>query len=52
MFGYIVHDIDEIASVATGYGPAMDFFAEFIHGWGQARKKLDDHKITQEEYEE
>lgn len=30
----------------------MNFFAEFIHDWEEMRKKLDDHIITKEEYEE
>lgn len=52
VFGYTVHDIDGTAAIATGYGPAMNFFAEFIHDWEDMREKLDNHEITKEEYEE
>lgn len=52
VFGYTVHDIDGTAAIATGYGPAMNFFAEFINDWEDMREKLDNHEITKEEYEE
>lgn len=52
IFGYTVRDIDGTFAIATGYGPAMNFFAEFIHDWEEMRKKLDDHEITKDEYEE
>lgn len=51
-FGYTVRNIDGTAAIATGHGPAMNFFAEFIHDWENMRKKLDDHEITKEEYED
>lgn len=52
IIGYTARDIDETAAIATGSGPAMDFFSEFIHDWEEARKKLDNREIIQEEYEE
>lgn len=52
IFGYTVRDIDGTATIATGYGSAMNFFADFIHDWEDMRKKLDDHEITKEEYED
>lgn len=50
-FGYIVRDIDGVPAIVKGYGNATDFFAEYVRDWEEARKKLDDHEITQEEYE-
>lgn len=52
IFGYTVRDINGTAAIATGYDPATNFFAEFIHDWEDMRKKLDDHEITKEEYED
>lgn len=51
-FGYTVRDIDGVPAIVKGYGSAMDFFAEFVRDWGQIREKLDNHEITQDEYEE
>lgn len=50
-FGYTVRDIDGVPAIVKGYGNAMDFFAEFVRDWEQMRAKLDNHEITQEEYE-
>lgn len=49
---YTVRDIDGVPAIVKGYGNAMDFFAEFVRDWEQMRAKLDDHEITQEEYED
>ena len=51
-FGYTVRSIDGTAAITTGYGPAMNFFAEFIYDWELMREKLDNREITKEEYEE
>lgn len=50
-FGYTVRDIDGVPAIVKGYGPAMDFFVEFVRDWEQMREKLDNHEITKEEYE-
>lgn len=51
-FGYTVRDFSGVPAIVKGYGNAMDFFAEFVRNWEQRRTKLDNHEITQEEYEE
>lgn len=51
VFSYTVCDTDGAAAIATGHGPAMDFFADFIHDWEDMRKKLDNHEITKNKYE-
>ena len=51
-FGYTVRDIDGVPAIVKGYGSAMGFFADFIRDWEQMRARLDDHEITQEEYED
>lgn len=50
--GYTVRDINGAAAIATGYGPAMGFFAEFIRNWEDMRKKFDDRVTTKDEYED
>ena len=52
IFGYMVQDIDGTAVIVTGYGSAINFFAEFIYDWEEMREKLDNHEITKEEYED
>lgn len=52
VFGYTVCDIDGVAAIAAGRGPAKDFFSEFVRSWEEMRRKFDNHEITQEEYEE
>lgn len=31
VFGYTVRDIDGTSTIAIGYSPSMNFFAEFVH---------------------
>lgn len=52
VLGYTVRDMDGVPAIVKGYGNAMDFFADFVRDREGARKKLDDHEITQEECEE
>lgn len=52
LFGYTVRDIDGVPAIVKGYGNAMDFFADFVRDWEVMREKLDNHEITQEEYED
>lgn len=52
LFGYTVCNIDGAAAIVTGYGLARGSFSEFIHGWENMRKKLNNHEITKEEYED
>ena len=51
VFGYAVREIDGTPAIVKGYGSAMNFFAEFVRDWEQMREKLDNNKVTQEEYE-
>lgn len=50
-FGYTVRDIGGVPAVVKGCGSAMGFFANFVRDWEEMREKLDNHEITQEEYE-
>lgn len=52
IFGYTVRETDGIPAIVKGYGSATDFFAEFVRDWEQMRERLDNHEITQEEYED
>ena len=51
-FGYTVSDIDGVPAIVKGYGPATDFFAEFVRDWKEMREKLDSSEVTKEEYED
>lgn len=51
-FGYTVREIDGVSAIVKDYGSAMGFFAEFVRDWEEMRKKLDNHEITKDEYEE
>lgn len=51
-FGYDVRDIDGVPAIVKGYGGAMNLFTEFICDWEQMSKKLGNHEITKEEYED
>ena len=52
VFGYTVRDIDGTAAITAGGGSATGYFAEFVRDWEEMRKKLGNHEITQEEYED
>lgn len=47
-----MRDIDGVPAIVKGYGNAMDFFADFVRDWEAMRKKLDNHEISKEEYED
>lgn len=51
-FGYTVSDIDGVPAIVKGYGPATDFFVEFVRDWKEMREKLDSSEVTKEEYED
>lgn len=52
LFDYTVQDINDIAAIAANPGSEKNFFFRLVHAWNEARKKLDSHEITQEEYDE
>lgn len=52
VFGRTVRNIDGTAAIATRHGPTINFFGEVIHGWKGTHKKLDDHEIIKDIYEE
>lgn len=52
IFGYTVRSIDGAAAITTRYGSTSNFFADFIHNWEGMRKKLNDHGVIKEEYED
>lgn len=50
-FRCIVCGKDGALTIVEGYGNAMDFFVQLLRDWGQMREKLDNYKISKEEYE-
>lgn len=51
-FGYDVRDVDAVSAIVKGYDSVTGFFNNLIRDWEQMRKKLGNHEITKEEYED